>query len=385
MTLAEIRAQFPHTAHRLYVNHASTAPLSRPVRAAMAAYLAERGGAGAGDPIDNFETAQPKAERARQRLAAVLGTRPARVAFTANTSAALGVLTRGLDWQPGDRIALPGCEFPTNVYPFLNLEDRGVAVDFIPHTEGTFTLAAVADTLRPETRLLSVSWVQFLSGFRADLAALGALCRDRDVLFCVDAIQGLGALTLDVEALGIDFLAAGTWKWLMATQGLGLLYCSEALQARLRPEAGWLHGPVDWDDFFRYDLQFHDDARRFELGTANRLGLVALDAALGLYLDAGPAWCERRVLALARRLADGLADAGLPRYGTDAPAHASGIVTVRPDAPDALLAHLADHGVTAAARNRCVRFSPTWYMVEEEMDAVVEGAQAFVEGAGVGV
>ncbi len=381
MTLAEIRTQFPHTAHRLYVNHASTAPLSRPVRAAMAAYLAERGGAGPGDPIDNFEAAQPKAERARQRLAAVLGTRPARVAFTANTSAALNVLTRGLDWQPGDRIALPGCEFPTNVYPFLRLEDRGVAVDFIPHTEGTFTLEAVADTLRPETRLLSVSWVQFLSGFRADLAALGALCRERDVLFCVDAIQGLGALALDVEALGIDFLAAGTWKWLMATQGLGLLYCSEALQDRLRPAAGWLHGPVDWDDFFSYDLRFHDDARRFELGTANRLGLVALDAALGLYLDAGPGWCERRVLTLARRLAGGLAGLGLPRYGTGAPAHASGIVTVRPDAPDALVAHLADRGVTAAVRNRCVRFSPTWYMTEGEVDAVVEAVEAFAPEA----
>src|SRR5690606_30136622 len=125
------------------------------------------------------------------------------------------------------------------VYPFLNLERRGVIVDFIPHDRGVITLENIERALRPETRLLSVSWVQFLSGMKLDLKALGRLCRERGVFFCVDAIQGLGALRLDVEEAGIDFLASGAHKWIMAAQGIGLIYVSEKLQDRIVPPAGW--------------------------------------------------------------------------------------------------------------------------------------------------
>ncbi|MCS4200208.1 aminotransferase class V-fold PLP-dependent enzyme [Salinibacter ruber] len=377
MTPEALREHFPHTEHQMYLNHAAVSPMSRPVREAIDTYVAERHGADPDAPIANFESFFPMMEETKERLATVLGTSAARVEFVPNTSAGLNVLARGLDWEEGDRIAVPDGAFPTNVYPFLNLEPEGVEVDFVPTEEGAYTVDEVEDTLRPETRLLSVSWVHFLSGFRADLEALGALCEKHDVLFCVDAIQGLGALQMDVEAAGIDFLTAGGHKWLMAAQGIGVLYCDEALQDDLRPPAGWLHGPIDWANLDDYELTFHEDARRFRTGTLNSVGVAALHAALGLYLDAGPEWCEERVLRLSTILADELSDRGLPRCGTDAPAHASGIVTVAPDAPEALFEHLKTHGITGAVRNQKLRLAPTYYNDQSDLRAVLRALDAF--------
>lgn len=377
MDVASLREQFPHTAHQTYVNHAAVSPTSRPVKDAIDAYVAERHGAEPDAPIANFESFQPLMVETKERAADVLGTTAARVEFVPNTSTGLNVLARGLDWEDGDRIALPDGAFPTNVYPFMNLEHEGVAVDFVPTEEGTYTVEDVEETLRPETRLLSVSWVHFLSGFRANLQALGELCDAHDVLFCVDAIQGLGALQVDVEAAGIDFLTAGGHKWLMAAQGIGLLYCDEALQDRLRPPTGWLHGPIDWDHLDQYELVFHDDARRFRTGTLNSVGVAALHAALGLYREAGPAWCEERIVDLSATLAAELADRGFPRYGTDDPRHASGIVTVAPGDPDGLFDHLAAHDITAAMRNQKVRFAPTYYNDESDLAAILEAVDQF--------
>ncbi|NBC16291.1 MAG: aminotransferase class V-fold PLP-dependent enzyme [Bacteroidetes bacterium] len=373
MTLDALRSHFPHTEHSVYLNHAATGPLSEPVVAAMQAYLDQRHRT----QVENYFDVQPTIAATRERIAGCLGTTVDRVEFAPNTSSALNVLAEGLDWQPGDRIAVPGCEFPANVYPFLHQERKGVEIDFIPHEEGTFTLDALEDTLTPKTRLLTVSWVQFLSGFRADLEAIGRLCRDRGVLFCVDAIQGLGALQLDVERLGIDFLACGGHKWLMSPQGTGFLYVTAALQEHLTPQAGWLHGPVDWDNFFEYELTFHEDATRFRLGMLNHLGLVGMHAALGLYAEADPAVCEARVLERAAALAEGLDRLGLPRYGTADPDHASGIVTVRHPEPEALYEYLKERDITIAMRNRLLRFAPTYYNHPDEIDRALDAVRAF--------
>ena len=378
MTLDALRRHFPHTEETNYLNHAAVAPLSRPVVEAMEAFVQERHRT----HIDNYLAFEPALGATLEQVARLLGTSPDRVEFAPNTSYALNVLAQGLGWQPGDRIAVPACEFPSNVYPFMNLKRRGVHIDLIPHEHGAFTLEDVERTLTPRTRLLTLSWVQFLSGFRADLAALGALCRERGVLFSVDAIQGVGALRLDVQACGIDFLACGGHKWLMAPQGVGFLYLTEAMQEQITPMAGWLHGPIDWDDFCSYDLAFHPDARRFRLGTMNSLGVAGLRAALDLYFEAGAAWCEAQVLAHARTLTDGLEAQGLRRYGADGcsahdTAHASGIVTVEHPEPEALYDHLRQRSIVAALRNRLLRFAPTYYNTSEEVEAALEAVANF--------
>jgi selenocysteine lyase/cysteine desulfurase len=377
MDIESLRSQFPHVQHQTYLNHAAISPMSRRVRAAIETYLAERHGSDPEAPIANFDRIQSASDRAKVRIADLLGGDASCIEFVPNTSTALNVLCRGLDWQVGERVAVPEGSFPTNVYPYMNLASDGVEVDFVPTEEGAFTPEAVERVFRPETRVLSVSWVHFLSGFRADLEALGALCEAHDVLFAVDAIQGLGVFRTDVEAAEIDVLAAGGHKWLMAPQGIGVLYCDDELQDVLRPPSGWLHGPVDWERLDAYELTFHDDARRFRTGTFNSVGIVGLDAALGLYRDAGPSACERRVVELADTLSTELRERGLPLYGSSDPAHAGGIVTVAPDAPEAFADHLDDHGVTVALRNGKVRFAPTYYNDETDLRRALDAVDSF--------
>ncbi len=374
MTLEELRLQFPHTESQIYVNHAATAPLGRHVMRALDSFYQQR----QGELIENYVEFMPVMDETLERFAAVIGARADQVEFMPNTSYGLSVLAEGLDWQPGDRVAVPACEFPANVYPFMNLQDRGVEVDFIPHDEAAFTIDDLERTLTPRTRLVSVSWVQFLSGFRADLSEIVRLCHERDILVAVDAIQGLGALEMDVAATGIDFLATGGHKWLMGAQGIGFLYVADDLIDKIRPRAGWLHGPVDWDDLFRHELEFHPDARRFRLGTTNSAGIASMHAALGLYLGQGAKWCEPRVLENARHLDEGLVQAGLTPYGrASESAPSSGIVTYRADNADALYRHLSDRRVTCSLRNGLLRFSPTYYNTAEEMDAVVRHVEEF--------
>ena len=373
MTLDALREAFPHTRSQTYFNHAATGVYSRRVVAAIEADVLDRHGR----DVDNFPRVLPKVEACLEALGRLMHVPTERVEFAANTSEALALVAEHFDWRPGDRVAVPACEFPANVYPFLNLERRGVHVDLIPHHDGVVTPEAVAAALTDRTRLVSASWVQFLSGYRLDLKAVADAAHAAGALLCVDAIQGLGALRLDAAAAGVDFLACGAQKWMLGPQGLAFFYLSEAMQARLRPRAGWLHGPVDWENFFAYDLAFHPGARGYRLGTLNHMGALALGAALDLYADAGPAACEARVLAHAAALAEGLGALGLARFGSDDPAAASGIVTVRHPDPDGLVAYLAAHAVTVSARNRMVRISPTYYNSPDEVARVLDLVGAY--------
>lgn len=356
-----------------YLNHAATGVVSRPARQAVEAYLGER----AGTQPENYEASLRVFERARQRAAALIGAEEKNVEFMSNTSAGLNVVVQGYPWQPGDRVAVPGCEFPANLLPWLALEAKGVTVDLIPHRQGTFSIADVEAALTPTTRVLAVSWVQFLSGFRTDLEALGALCRQRDVLFCVDGIQGLGALQLDAPGLGIDVLATGGHKWLCAMQGGGFVYVADRVLHQLEPTRGWLNGPVDWDDLENTPRSLHDTAERFRTGTLPTAQIYALDAALGLHLELGPEDAEAAVLRHAQILADAFDALGLARYGSRDPAHASGIVTIEVDDPEGLDAHLRSQGVQAAMRSRKVRFAPHAHTRQVDLDRAIDAVAAF--------
>lgn len=366
--LDTLRKAFPHTQTSVYLHHAAVSPISLPVKEAIHSFVEERHRTN----VENYFSFMSTMEATRQQLASLIGAEVARIEFAPNTSYALNVLAQGYPWQPGDRIATPACEFPANVYPFMNLAEQGVVVDFIPHNEGTFTLSDIEAVLTPRTRLLTLSWVQFLSGFKADLKAIGALCKAHNVLFCVDAIQGLGAFPLDVVKAQIDFLACGGHKWLMAQQGIGFLYVTQALQEKLSTAAGWLHGPVDWDNFFDYQLAFHPDATRYRLGTTNNIGIAALHAALRLYMQMGVEWCAEQVLQREQQMAAGLAKLGLKRYGSDDPMTTSGIVTVEHPDPEGAFAYLENNNVVMGLRNRMLRFAPTYYNSPKEIERALE-------------
>lgn len=366
MNIQDIRANFPHTAHTIYLNHAATAPLSLRVSAAYQKWIQER----QNTPIDNYFQFQQIVDGTRQGLADLIRTTPDRVDVAPNVSVALNYLAQGFPWKRGDRIAIPACEFPANVWPFLHLQRLGVEIDFIPHEQGVFRLEDVERALTPQTRLLTISWVQFLSGFRAPLAEIGKLTRERGIWFCVDVIQGSGALDLgDAEAQGIDFIAGGGQKWMMADQGIGWFYISKQLQEVVTPPmAGWLSGVVDWDNFFDYRFNWHEDAMRFRQGTLNNPGIAALHAALGQYAEAGVSFAHEQTLANAAYLAQGLAELGFTRYGTDDPGAASGIVTVSHPDVQGVFDALNQQQIIISVRNKLLRFSPTYYNDRVELD-----------------
>ena len=350
-----------------YLDHAATGPLAGAARRAMEVHLDER----ARTAPNNFETLLPRLEAGRETLAALLGTETENVEYVPNTSYGINLVSQGLDWREGDRVAVPACEFPANVLPWLALERRGVAVDRIPAPRGRFMPEAVREIFTPRTRVLSVSWVQFLSGFRAPLAALAEICHERGVLLCVDAIQGMGALRMEMDALGLDLVASGGHKWMLGPQGAGFVGVSPRLRDRLAPTYGWLNGPVDWDDFGATDLSLHPDATRFRVGTFASAPILGLVASAQAFLDAGPAEVERHVLRAAARVARGLHAFGFERWGATHDPD-SGIVTVEHAAPEAVFDALRRENVWISVRDRKLRFAPHATTSDEDIDRALD-------------
>jgi len=366
-TLLRFRAEIPVTGTCAYLNHAGMAALPR--RAAERMQKLAETVSLTGDR--RWMERNNEVERVRGLAARLLGARePHEVTFAENTSTALSMVAEGLDWKPGDNVVGAALEFPSNVYPWMRLADRGVDYRTVPERDGRIDEDELLALLDERTRMLVLSWVQYASGYRADLARLGAACRKRGVLFVVDVIQGLGALELDVEREQIDIAAASGHKWLLGPEGIGLLYISDRVIERIRPaRSGW-RSMRDMFDWSRLDIDFREGAKRFESGTLNVYGIHALGGALDLLLEAGIAAVEERVLALTERAAAGLAARGFTVISSRRAGETSGIVTaVHPtvDAKD-LVHRLAAVDVVAAARAGRFRISPHFYNTEEEID-----------------
>ncbi len=368
-TLDRARSLFPYLASgHVYLNHAATSPLATPVVDALSAHIANR----ATGEIDTYGDDLPMIKEWRKNVARLInGEGPERISFAMNTSDALNIVAAGLPWRDGDHILLNNAEFPANLHPFLHLRRHGVQVDMMQVENGIVTPETIARALRPETRLLAISAVQFLSGYRADLEAIGALCRDRSILFVVDGIQAVGAVPVDVQAMHIDCLAAGAQKWQMAPQGTGFLYLTDDLQSSITQQhVGWLSVATPWN-FKDLDQELDATARRYEGGTLNIAGLHAMNAALRMLLDVGIAAIAEHLLAITDVLIRELTGIDGVRCITPSdPQRRAGIVTVRPPSglrAEELAVHMRNAGVTIAVREGLLRFSPHFYNTPDEM------------------
>jgi selenocysteine lyase/cysteine desulfurase len=365
------RSFFPVTRELVYLNHAGVAPISTRVEEALRRYSAEALRRGAFDYEAFFDA---EIERVRGRAATLLGAAADEIAFAKNTTEGLGIVAAGLDWRPGDRVVTCDLEYPSNVYPWWWLRDRGVETVMLRSEDGRLPVARVEEALRdPGVRMLALSSVEFGSGFRHDLPALGALCRERGVLFCVDAIQSLGLLPLDVEASGIDFLAADGHKWLLSVEGCGIFYCAKRVLDRVTPRVvGW-RSVTDNTNYDRYHLDLQPSAGRFEEGSPNAPGIFALGAAIDLALELGVAEIAERVLALGAHLIAGLDRRGAIVTSPCGPGERSGIVSFRwqDEEPRDTAARLRAARIFVVARRGGVRASPHYYNTEAEIDALV--------------
>lgn len=374
MTFEELRARFPITRRYNFQDHACVAPLSGPAAEALAAYAAALS-----ESVHVDGAYYRTAEHVRQAAARLIGAHPDEVTFVRNTTEGLCYVANGLPWVTGDNIVSNTMEFPANVYPWMNLEQRGVLLRRVPEEDGRVPFDRLAAAIDKRTRVVAVSAVQWGNGFRMDLNRLGELCQEKGVLLCVDAIQALGVHPIDVRRMNIDFLAADGHKWLCGPEGCGLFYCRRELIGHLRPtELGYLCMKHDFDSGeCRIDLR--DDARRFDGGAYNLAGIAALGASLRLLLEVGIEEIQRRVKYLTDLLVEGLRQKGWTVHSPRTPSEWSGIVSFSSDKHDlaALRRHLLDEfKIVVSRRQGRLRASPHFYNSEDEIAQLVSALPA---------
>jgi len=363
------RAEFPITENFTFLNHAAVSPISLRVEKTMASLFEEFSHCG----LACYEKWAKRIDEVRELFATLIHGSSDEIAFLGNTSEGLSAIASGIKWKAGDGVMVPRQDFPANIYPWMNLIKRDVRVHFYERREGRFVVESIKKSLRPGTRLLSVSSVDFATGFLCDLEALGDFCRRNELLFCVDAIQSLGIIPMDVKKYGVHFLASGAHKWLLSPMGCGGLFISKDINHIVHPEkVGW-KSVIDDEDFFKIHFELKPNALRFETGTMNVPGIHALGSALELLMEVGIEEIFRRVLLLNDHLYRSLGDLNLKVVSPWGWGERSGILSFIPNsAPDALFRHLKAHQISVSLRGNMIRLSPHFYNNAEDINRFLE-------------
>jgi selenocysteine lyase/cysteine desulfurase len=357
-----------------YFNHAACGPMPRSAVARIkrvADQMAAEGDA-------SWASRLRDADRVRDLGARLIRAATHEIAFAANTSDGLSVAANGLDWQPGDNVVGADCEFPSNVYPWLRLGALGVDYRLAPERDGRLDIDEILGLVDQRTRVVALSWVQYASGFRIDLARIGEYCRARGVLFVVDAIQGLGALDIDVERDRVDVLSADAHKWLLGPEGVAMLYVSDRVLERIAPvRVGWT-SVENFLEFRRGELRYRRGAARFEPGTLNSLGIAGLGGSLELLLSVGTVAIEARIRELTDRIVGGLQACGWRVVSSRRPGEWSGIVAATHESldPHDVTRRLTARGIHVSARAGRLRISPHFWNTEEEVDRLLAALEA---------
>jgi selenocysteine lyase/cysteine desulfurase len=371
--LAELRrTEFPWTADGrvAYLNHASTGPLPSRTVKALSRWDHLRTEPWTVGWSEQFSVMVG----ARELCARMIGATPDEIALTVNTTYGINVAAASLPLRAGDVILTPDREFPANVYPWMALaERRGLTYRRVPCVNGLADESSLLRALdEPRVRVLSVSWVSFETGLKLDLARLGAACRERGIYLVVDAMQGLGAAPIDVRACNIDFLACGGQKWLLSPWGTGFLYVRRELVEELVPHAvGWM-AVKNSEDFTRlcdYDLNWFDDARRFEVITLPYQEIAGFNASLELFEAVGWSNVHTLVEKRATQIVEWAERRRSVRLVTPSdPARRAGVVSIKVDNPVAASAHLRASGVPHSLREGMIRLAPHFYTTPDEIE-----------------
>src|SRR5437016_1604664 len=366
--------EFPVAREKIFLAHAGVAPLPRRVADAVRDYA---GLCTQGDQ----ETLLPaqQVHHSRALAARLLNARPDEIALVGPTSLALSFIAAGLPWRKNENVLIYFDDYPANVYPWMALAERGVEVRFLSASEpGRLRPLEVIGQVDEQTRLVALASCHFVSGYRIDLDAIGEALHQRNILLCVDAIQTLGAFPTTVEH--IDFLAADAHKWLLGPCAAGIFFVRKSLQERLHPTAfGW-HNVRCPNYVAQEEMVFRADARRYEAGSQNLLGLVGLNAALELVLEIGNGNIAAELLRKGALLVSGLQNKGYTVLNAEAPpANASGIVTFYREGADmgAIYAKLEAAGIKTSLRSdragrEYLRLSPHFYNTDAELQRVLD-------------
>lgn len=379
ITSSDLRRLMPVTAKWAYFDNAAVAPLPDPARQAIHQWAAEA--VEEGDTI--WEKWVQRIEKTRATAARLINASSDDIALISNTTAGVTIVAEGLDWSPGDNIVTLANEFPTNQYPWINLASRGVETRRVPVADGvTVDLDRIDEAIDEHTRLLTISWVGYATGWRVDLDAVSELARRRGILLFVDAIQGLGVFPLDVQRTPIDFLSADGHKWMLGPEGAGIFYVRRDHLDRLRAiGVGW-NSVIQRSDYSRIEFQLRPTAARYEGGSHNMAGFIGLGASLQLLESCGlgphQSAVADRVLELTRFACDRLTLAGARIASSRAPGRASGIVSFEFPGrdPQELRKKCLSRQVALGCRAGRLRISPHAYANEEDVERLVAALRA---------
>lgn len=374
MDWTTFRSHFPVTERWAFLDHASVAPLPAPAVRAIEEYARSLAGNGVAAVKEWFQWI----EAARQLAARLIHAPDANnVFFIPSTTYGISVVAEGFPWVAGDNVVLAAEEYPANQYPWLNLQSRGVEVRRIPSRGSRLAIDDYRAAIDSRTRVLTVSSVEFASGFRNDLDLLGQLCRERGLFFCVDAIQSLGVLPLDVRATPIDALAADGHKWMLGPEGAGIAYIRREWVERLRPIGVGAFSMVHPHAYTTIDFNLKPHAGRWEGGAFNVPGIAALGASLQLLLDAGIDAIAERVGELTDYLCQRAQPRGWTVYSSRKAGERSAIVSlIHPTLPSAeVMKRCRAAGVVVNDRADRVRVGPHAYNTEDELDRFLDVAR----------
>jgi cysteine desulfurase / selenocysteine lyase len=367
------RAAFPICRNKIFMAHAAVTALPRVVADAIIRFAEESAA-----NFENFAALLKSIQEARSSAARLIGSSPDEVALIGPTSLGLSLFANGIAWRPGDEVVCYLDDYPANVYPWLNLRSRGVAVRLLqPAETGELTPDLIVQAVTAKTKLVALSSCNFVSGYRIDLDSIGKFLREKEILFSVDAIQTLGAFPTTVEY--VDFLSADAHKWMLGPLAIGIVYVRKECFDLCRPTllGSW---NVKAPGFVaQQEIEFQATAQRYEPGAMNVLGILGMRAAIDLLLEIGIARVAERILTITDRLASGLQELGFASLGPTAGPNASGIVTVSRPGTDMerLFERLTAANIICSSRQdrqgrHYIRFSPHFYNTEVEVDQVLK-------------
>jgi selenocysteine lyase/cysteine desulfurase len=358
-----------------YFDHAAVAPLSKPAAEAVRGWCDEA----VGDGDTRWPEWSRHAEATRDAAARLIGAERDEIALVPNTTAGISLVAEGLDWRPGDNVVTLADEFPSNAYPWLNLASRGVETRRVATDNGRLDLDDLAAVCDARTRIVSVSWVGYATGYRHDVGRITEIAHARGALLMLDAIQGLGAFPLDVRATPIDFLAADGHKWMLGPEGAGIAYIRRQHLERLRPlGVGW-HSVVHSSDYTRIELDLKPSAARYEGGSQNMVGMLGFGASLELLLELGGEPIAAAILDVTDRACDRLEQIGATIVSDRRPEHRSGIVAFELTGRDPLAVkkHCLTRQVVLSCRAGRLRISPHAYNNEADLDRLIDALQSY--------
>lgn len=368
VNIEKIRDQFPITKKKIYLNHAGTSPLCKPVAEAMQAYLAKR---------IMQEESEFELEDCRRLFAGLVNAQLDEIALIPNTSTGMNIAANMLQYPSGSNIVTTDLEFPSVVYPWLRSQMKSkVEIRYVRNVDGCLRQQDYEKAVDDKTVAVVVSHVEYSNGFRNNLRALAEITHEHGAVLIVDACQSAGALKIDVKSQGIDLLATSTYKWLLGPSGAGFLFVREELAAGAEPVfVGWasvnheLFKTVDlWEN---RELKLVDTAVRFETGTPSILSYVGAAAALKFIMEIGVENIEKRIMDLTGHLIERLRQEGFKLQTLEQPEHRSGIVNVKTENPAEKVENLQRKNIAVSARMNGIRVSPHFYNTEEELEKLI--------------